>query len=125
MALLLLCRADSIVKDAEAIRKQLVPRTQAWDGKWSILGQSFGGFCCVTYLSQAPEGELCDVGAGCVWLFCYAATIAIRQQACWEGIGQPLCSGCHRLPASVPPCVEASWPAIASAQKIPCGCRAD
>jgi pimeloyl-ACP methyl ester carboxylesterase len=24
--------------------------------KWSVLGQSFGGFCCVTYLSFYPEG---------------------------------------------------------------------
>ena len=23
---------------------------------WSVLGQSFGGFCAVTYLSRAPEG---------------------------------------------------------------------
>jgi len=25
-------------------------------GKWSLLGQSFGGFCATTYLSLAPEG---------------------------------------------------------------------
>ena len=43
-------RADSIVRDAEAIRKELGIE------KWSVLGQSFGGFCVVTYLSQAPEG---------------------------------------------------------------------
>ncbi|GAB4821662.1 hypothetical protein N2152v2_008708 [Parachlorella kessleri] len=50
-------RADSIVRDAEMIRKTLVtPRAQAWEGKWSVLGQSFGGFCAVTYLSLAPEG---------------------------------------------------------------------
>lgn len=24
--------------------------------KWSIMGQSFGGFCCTTYLSFYPEG---------------------------------------------------------------------
>ncbi|XP_051204681.1 uncharacterized protein [Lolium perenne] len=45
-------RADNIVKDAEFIRLLLVP-----DGKpWTILGQSYGGFCAVTYLSFAPEG---------------------------------------------------------------------
>lgn len=44
-------RADSIVADAEFIRRQLIG-----DEKWSILGQSFGGFCSLTYLSQAPEG---------------------------------------------------------------------
>jgi len=44
-------RADAIVADAELIRKEL-----AGDRPWSILGQSFGGFCAVTYLSHAPEG---------------------------------------------------------------------
>ena len=43
-------RADSIVRDAEAIRRELGVES------WSVLGQSFGGFCVVTYLSQAPEG---------------------------------------------------------------------
>ena len=43
-------RADSIVRDAEAIRQELGVE------KWSVLGQSFGGFCVVNYLSQAPEG---------------------------------------------------------------------
>jgi pimeloyl-ACP methyl ester carboxylesterase len=44
-------RADAIVADAELIRKQLTGGRP-----WSILGQSFGGFCAVTYLSHAPEG---------------------------------------------------------------------
>jgi len=43
-------RADAIVRDAEVIRQQLV------GAPWSILGQSYGGFCAVTYLSLAPEG---------------------------------------------------------------------
>lgn len=43
-------RADSIVRDAEAIRLALVGEP------WTVLGQSFGGFCTVTYLSFAPEG---------------------------------------------------------------------
>jgi len=43
-------RADSIVRDAEWIRKAM-----GVDG-WSVLGQSFGGFCLTTYLSIAPEG---------------------------------------------------------------------
>ncbi|MEC8050140.1 MAG: alpha/beta fold hydrolase [Myxococcota bacterium] len=42
-------RADSIVRDAEAIRVELGVE------KWSILGQSFGGFCALTYLSFYPE----------------------------------------------------------------------
>ncbi|GGM38943.1 alpha/beta fold hydrolase [Dactylosporangium sucinum] len=44
-------RADAIVRDAELIRRQL-----GGDRPWSVLGQSFGGFCAVTYLSFAPEG---------------------------------------------------------------------
>jgi len=43
-------RADSIVRDAEWIRKQMGV------ARWSILGQSFGGFCVTTYLSIAPDG---------------------------------------------------------------------
>ena len=44
-------RADSIIQDAEAIRTQLCQ-----GNKWHILGQSFGGFCVLKYLSDAPEG---------------------------------------------------------------------
>jgi pimeloyl-ACP methyl ester carboxylesterase len=44
-------RADSIVADAELIRPQVTG-----GGPWSVLGQSFGGFCTVTYLSMAPAG---------------------------------------------------------------------
>jgi hypothetical protein len=35
-----------------------VPPSGPTAGRWSILGQSFGGFCCATYLSLAPEGLL-------------------------------------------------------------------
>ena len=44
-------RADSIVLDAELIRLDLTG-----GAPWSVLGQSFGGFCTVTYLSFAPHG---------------------------------------------------------------------
>jgi len=43
-------RADAIVRDAELIRQELGV------DRWSILGQSFGGFCTMTYLSFFPEG---------------------------------------------------------------------
>jgi len=43
-------RADSIVRDAEWIRDALGVE------RWSVLGQSFGGFCVTTYLSLAPDG---------------------------------------------------------------------
>jgi pimeloyl-ACP methyl ester carboxylesterase len=44
-------RADAIVADAELVRRQVTGGEP-----WSVLGQSFGGFCAVTYLSQAPGG---------------------------------------------------------------------
>jgi pimeloyl-ACP methyl ester carboxylesterase len=44
-------RADSIVADAEEIRKSI-----GGDAPWTALGQSFGGFCVTHYLSIAPEG---------------------------------------------------------------------
>jgi pimeloyl-ACP methyl ester carboxylesterase len=43
-------RADSIVRDAEHLRRAMGVE------RWSILGQSFGGFCVASYLSLAPEG---------------------------------------------------------------------
>ena len=43
-------RADSIVRDAELIRRELGVE------RWSVLGQSFGGFTSMTYLALAPEG---------------------------------------------------------------------
>ncbi len=43
-------RADSIVADAELIRAAL------GSGPWTVFGQSFGGFCALTYLSFAPGG---------------------------------------------------------------------
>jgi pimeloyl-ACP methyl ester carboxylesterase len=43
-------RADSIVRDCEAVREAL------GSPPWSVLGQSFGGMCVTSYLSLAPEG---------------------------------------------------------------------
>ncbi|WP_136610236.1 alpha/beta fold hydrolase [Sinomonas albida] len=43
-------RADSIVLDCEAIRRALGSEP------WTVYGQSFGGFCALTYLSIAPHG---------------------------------------------------------------------
>ena len=45
-------RADAIVQDAEWIRRELLGPT----GRWTVLGQSFGGFCVTHYLSAAPGG---------------------------------------------------------------------
>ncbi len=51
---LALFRADSIVRDAEVVRERLGV------DRWSVLGQSFGGFCALHYLSVAP-GSLREV----------------------------------------------------------------
>ena len=48
---LMFFRADNIINDAEYIRKVLVGGNK----KWSVLGQSFGGFCAVHYLSFYPD----------------------------------------------------------------------
>ncbi|MFF7330152.1 alpha/beta fold hydrolase [Streptomyces sp. NPDC008150] len=44
-------RGDSIVRDCEAVRREVTG-----GAPWTVLGQSFGGFCTVSYLSLAPEG---------------------------------------------------------------------
>ena len=46
---LALFRADAIVADAERVRAHLGV------DRWSVLGQSFGGFCALRYLSAAPH----------------------------------------------------------------------
>lgn len=42
-------RADAIVRDAEALREHLGVR------RWSLLGQSFGGYTALRYLTAAPD----------------------------------------------------------------------
>jgi len=50
-------RADSIVNDCESIRQILIgDKPDEEDRKWTIMGQSFGGFCAITYLSFHSEG---------------------------------------------------------------------
>ncbi|PMD17959.1 alpha/beta-hydrolase [Hyaloscypha hepaticicola] len=51
-----LFRADSIVKDCEAVRKTLTEDFPSHLKKWSIFGQSYGGFVALSYLSFAPHG---------------------------------------------------------------------
>ena len=52
--------ADSIVADAELIRARV-----AGGEPWETLGQSYGGFITLTYLSLAPEGlRACYVTGG-------------------------------------------------------------
>ena len=51
-----LFRADSIVNDFEGIRKTLTEDYPTELKKWTVFGQSFGGFCVLTYLSKFPQG---------------------------------------------------------------------
>ncbi|HPF14985.1 MAG TPA: alpha/beta fold hydrolase, partial [Planctomycetota bacterium] len=44
-------RMDSIVADCELLRAALLPSEEPW----TVLGQSFGGFCATHYLSVAPQ----------------------------------------------------------------------
>lgn len=55
-----LFRADSIVADAEILRERVAGGT-----KWDTLGQSYGGFVTLAYLSAAPHGlRTCYVTGG-------------------------------------------------------------
>ncbi|MFD0278130.1 alpha/beta fold hydrolase [Kitasatospora sp. NPDC127111] len=57
---LALHRADAIVADAELIRRRL-----CGDEPWETLGQSYGGFLTLSYLSTAPDGlRACYVTGG-------------------------------------------------------------
>lgn len=54
-----LFRQDQIVADAEAVREELT------GGKpWTTLGQSYGGFLTLTYLSMAPQGVAASMLTG-------------------------------------------------------------
>jgi len=59
-AYLRLFRADSIVADAEILRQRV-----AGGATWDTLGQSYGGFITMAYLSTAPQGlRTCYVTGG-------------------------------------------------------------
>ncbi|XP_075519138.1 uncharacterized protein LOC142553041 isoform X3 [Primulina tabacum] len=70
-------RADNIVNDAEFVRKLLVPNSRPW----TVLGQSYGGFCAVSYLSFASQGlkqvlltgGIPPIRSGCAADFVYRA----------------------------------------------------
>lgn len=51
-----LFRANSIVRDLEAVRLCLTEDFEEEKKAWSIFGQSFGGFVSLTYLSKYPQG---------------------------------------------------------------------
>ncbi|WP_278236430.1 alpha/beta fold hydrolase [Isoptericola sp. AK164] len=70
-------RADSIVRDAEHVRN-----TVYGGRRWCSLGQSYGGFITLTYLSFAPEGlAACYVTGGLAGLHDSAEQVYERTQA--------------------------------------------
>ncbi|MFI5896753.1 alpha/beta fold hydrolase [Actinoplanes sp. NPDC051513] len=69
-----LFRADSIVADAEILRERVTGGT-----KWDSLGQSYGGFITMAYLSKAPCGlRNCFVTGGLPGLTATARDIYAR-----------------------------------------------
>jgi pimeloyl-ACP methyl ester carboxylesterase len=74
-------RADAIVRDAEAVRELLGVRT------WSVLGQSFGGFTTLAYLSTHADavdqayitGGLSAVGRHCDEVYARTWTISATK----------------------------------------------
>ena len=66
-------RADSIVRDFEHARRTMFGK------RWETLGQSYGGFLTLTYLSLAPEGlRACYVAGGLASLRPSAAEVYRR-----------------------------------------------
>ncbi|KAJ6782079.1 hypothetical protein PWT90_03157 [Aphanocladium album] len=51
-----LMRQDNTVRDLESVRQCLLEGLDGEHAKWSIIGQSYGGFVCLSYLSMHPEG---------------------------------------------------------------------
>ncbi len=52
-------RADSIIRDLEHLRL-----TEFGGARWHTLGQSYGGFLTLSYLSMAPEGIIASYVTG-------------------------------------------------------------
>ncbi|PTB46870.1 uncharacterized protein TrAFT101_003691 [Trichoderma asperellum] len=51
-----LMRQDNTVRDCESVRKLLTDGLPEHKARWSIFGQSYGGFVSISYLSLHPEG---------------------------------------------------------------------
>lgn len=51
-----LMRQDNTVRDCESVRKALTKDMSDNQSKWSIFGQSYGGFVSLSYLSLHPQG---------------------------------------------------------------------
>jgi pimeloyl-ACP methyl ester carboxylesterase len=69
-----LFRADSIVADAEVLRERV-----AGGARWDTLGQSYGGFITLAYLSAAPHAlRRCYVTGGLAGLTATADDVVAR-----------------------------------------------
>ncbi|XP_021767150.1 uncharacterized protein LOC110731589 [Chenopodium quinoa] len=90
-------RADNIVNDAEFIRKRIVPEA----GPWTILGQSYGGFCAVTYLSFAPQGLKQVLVTGGIPPVADGCTADAVYHACFEKISRQTEKYYERFPQDV------------------------
>ncbi|WP_307183868.1 alpha/beta fold hydrolase [Streptomyces canus] len=87
-------RADSIVADAEVVCRRLTRGRP-----WTILGQSYGGFVSLTYLSYAPDGLAgCLVTGGLPALTADAAEIYSRL---YSRIAAKNSAYCRRYPEDV------------------------
>ena len=87
-AWLRLMRADQIVGDAEALRHALGIK------KWTVMGQSFGGFIITAYLSRFPEAiEKAYITGGLPGLTkvnrIYEQTFAATARRCQEFYALP------------------------------------
>lgn len=85
-----LFRADSIVQDAELLREYLGAN------KWSLLGQSFGGFTTLQYLSAAAESiELALFTGG---LPALNTPLTQVYATTWENMAERSAKMWHRFP---------------------------
>lgn len=83
--------AHAIVADLEHIRK-----TVYGDVRWHTLGQSYGGFITLTYLSWAPKGlEKCMITGGIPDIHPDADTIYPRTYAI---VARKVTAHCRRFP---------------------------
>lgn len=102
-------RADAIVRDAEGIRVRLTGGEP-----WSVLGQSYGGFCTLSYLSLAPQGVREALVAGglshpwsdadAVYRACYAEVLRRNDAffARYPAARERVQRVAERLPAPLP-----------------------
>ena len=122
-------RADSIVRDCEVVRKKLCN-----GAKLTLLGQSFGGFCILTYLSLFPESiergiftfGLAPVGRSAEEV--YTATFGRMEERCRRFYER--CESCHTnwttpsLSSSPPPRALLSFlPAASCSTAVPSPAR--